>query len=315
MIAWMLYATLVGAVLGGVGLLAEHGVRRLGSPVRWVWASVMATTVGLPFVVAGIVSGSTPGAGSAAADSLADTGVLAAWGVVSLLLLTSLRLSAWTLRRNGREWRGARVAGRRVRLSSRFGPGVVGAVRPQVVLPAWLLDADEELRGLVVRHEIEHVRARDPALLTGALVLTALVPWCLPLWWQLARLREAIETDCDARVLPGADAHAYANALVSIAGRPTSPLLPVPSLRPGRYDLERRIRWITAGARRSRRTALGLLGLAVVLALGISVLPAPAELPRPLLPELSVAGAMAGIELPLEAKVFLSVEPGPGPGR
>ena len=109
---------------------------------------------------------------------------------------------------------------------------------------------------------------------------------------------------------------ARAPALVSIAGRPTSPLLPVPSLGPGRHELERRIRLITAGVRPpggSRGAAAGLLAVAAALTLGIAALPVPADAPSPLLPELHVASPLHRVELPREAKVFLSVEPGTAP--
>ncbi|UUZ52386.1 hypothetical protein LP419_22985 [Massilia sp. H-1] len=43
--------------------------------------------------------------------------------------------------------------------------------------------------------------ARDPQLLGLALLVLVAMPWNLPMWWQLRRLRHAIEVDCDARVL------------------------------------------------------------------------------------------------------------------
>jgi bla regulator protein blaR1 len=57
------------------------------------------------------------------------------------------------------------------------------------------------MRAFVLRHALEHIAARDPLLLMGALVAAALMPWNILLWWQLRRLRRAIEIDCNARVL------------------------------------------------------------------------------------------------------------------
>jgi len=57
---------------------------------------------------------------------------------------------------------------------------------------------------MVIAHEQSHLAAHDPLLLIVALFLLVLMPWNLPLWWQLHRLRYAIEVDCDSRVLRGA---------------------------------------------------------------------------------------------------------------
>jgi bla regulator protein blaR1 len=43
--------------------------------------------------------------------------------------------------------------------------------------------------------------AHDPLLPRVAQLMVALAPWNLPAWWQLRRLRFAIQVDSDARVL------------------------------------------------------------------------------------------------------------------
>lgn len=312
MLVWMVYGTVVGAVFGLAGVCAERGLRRLGRPVRWVWGAVMAATVLVPLSALAEARVGVPSAGATAPGSGLDTLVLAGWVAVTLVLLASLRMSAWTLRRNARSWRRESAEGGRVLWSTAFGPGVIGARAPTVVLPGWVEELPDRLRRLVVGHEVEHVRAGDTRLLLAGVVLTALVPWCLPLWWQLHRLRAAIETDCDARVLAaGADPRAYANALVAIAGRPTRRWLPVPTLAPRPAELEARIRLITGG---SRRGGPGLLGLAVVAALAFAAVPAPNAPPEPLLPTLRWAPPAIPPELPREAKVFLSVQPEPDTG-
>jgi bla regulator protein blaR1 len=54
----------------------------------------------------------------------------------------------------------------------------------------------------------------------GALFLAALVPWNIALWWQVRRLRLAIEFDCDARTLrTGMSEDAYENTLLWVAQR------------------------------------------------------------------------------------------------
>lgn len=62
-------------------------------------------------------------------------------------------------------------------------------------------------------------------LAAAALVIVA-APWCLPLWWMHRRLRNAAETDCDARVLAGgADCRIYGRALLRAAARPRGPAI------------------------------------------------------------------------------------------
>jgi bla regulator protein blaR1 len=296
---WMLYLTGVGGVLGLACLLVERGLRHLGRPVRMVWASAMGATVLLG------LSGTWSQVSGGSAASTAERTMLILWAAASLVLLTNLRISAWTLRRNERFWRPDRVGGQEVLVSSGIGPGVVGAVRPRVVLPQWVLDSEASLRRLVVVHEAEHVRAGDTRLLLGGLVLAGLVPWCLPLWWQLHRLREAIETDCDARVLAATgDPRGYAGVLVAIAGRRAQDTLPIAALAPRAAELKRRIRFITTRAGdRSILAGLGWLAMAAVMLLGLGALPVPA--PR----GPTIDAAPAAYHSPREAIIIFSVVP------
>lgn len=332
MAAWMLYMTMFAGALGGAGVLAERGFRHLGRPVRWVWVSVMAGAVALPVGLAfaastrAATSGAGVGAGARAAgiagpggvlggpavwsriptglgSSTADVALLAAWLAVSLILFASLRLSAWTLRRNERAWRNGRVDGHRVLVSAGFGPGVIGALRPRTVLPGWVIDSDESLRRLILMHEVEHVRAGDTRLLLGGLILAMLVPWCIPVWWHLHRLRAAIETDCDARVLAAeAPARAYAEALVAVASGRSSGLLPVSALAPAHGELKRRIRFIAAAARaRSSLAGVGFLTIAASVVLGVGTLPAPEP------PSVSFEANHPAAGFPREATIVYSV--------
>lgn len=309
MVAWMLYVTAVGTVLSMAAVLAEGGLRALGRPVRWAWAAALAGTVMLPAATAAV---GEPGAGAwSGVPSAGDNLILLTWVAVATMLLANLRLSDWTLRRNARSWRPVEREGRPLLVTAGFGPGVVGAARPRIVLPEWVLAEDRGLRRLIVAHEAEHVRAGDTRLLLGGSVLVALVPWCLPLWWQLHRLRGAIEADCDARVLDG-EVHPrdYANVLVTIAGRPTRSRYPVPALAPGGSELERRIRHITAGRTgRSFRAGISLLAATAATIFGLTLLP-PAP-PPPTLGARVAAPTWDVGEAPTEVRVILSIEPEP----
>ena len=97
-----------------------------------------------------------------------DRALLVAW------LLSSLGIAGWwaralfALRRQRREWTEADVHGTPVWVSREVGPALFGIVRPQVVLPQWALQLDPAALALMLEHEAEHRRARDPMLLGQA---------------------------------------------------------------------------------------------------------------------------------------------------
>jgi len=72
----------------------------------------------------------------------------------------------------------------------------------------------------VIAHERSHLGAHDTQLLTIAVCLLACMPWNPILWWQLRRLRLAIEMDCDARVLRlGYPVARYSETLIAVGER------------------------------------------------------------------------------------------------
>src|SRR5207247_471344 len=72
-------------------------------------------------------------------------------------------------------------------------PAVAGLWPPRVVIPAWALNLTQTQRRLMLAHEDEHVRARDPWLLAAGTAALVLAPWNLALWWLSQRLRLAVE--------------------------------------------------------------------------------------------------------------------------
>jgi hypothetical protein len=169
---------------------------------------------------------------------------------------------------------------RNIFVSEKLGPAVFGFVTPRIVIPAWLASAEPRTRALVLQHEQEHIGAGDQlALLTG-LILVAAAPWNVALWWQLRRLRFALEADCDARVLRhGTDAVEYSNALLSVQQRQFATPLGVISLTERISDLERRIQLIVTGARRlsTPLIALSSMGAAALLIAACAVQPPESE--------------------------------------
>jgi hypothetical protein len=191
-----------------------------------------------------------------------------AWLAASLATIGALAWSRRRLRAACGPCVGRSVGGTQVLVSERAGPMVLGLLRPEIVVPRWALDPPEEC-GLIVRHEREHVRAGDSWLLALASLAVAALPWSPALWWQHRRLRLAVETDCDARVVAaGANRRRYGRVLLGTAARPL--FLPVPSLTWGgpRSHLERRIRALTA--QRPRHRILRAIPFAAVACAGVA---------------------------------------------
>jgi beta-lactamase regulating signal transducer with metallopeptidase domain len=212
-----------------------------------------------------------------------DRPLALAWAAATLLLLARRAVAARRLARRARAWPARVVGGMRVRVAADAGPAVMGVRRPEVVVPAWAL-ADPRLP-LVLRHEEEHRRARDPLLLAAAELAAACAPWNPALWWQLGRLRAAVEIDCDRRVLgdwqSGApvDRGLYGRLLLDVAGRAVARPALAPALAARRVTaLERRIRTMTT-PRPSHAGLRALVPLGIALAAGVGA----TALPRPVL--------------------------------
>ncbi|MCU0623030.1 MAG: M56 family metallopeptidase, partial [Gemmatimonadaceae bacterium] len=90
-----------------------------------------------------------------------------------------------------------------VRIADDEGPCVIGLVPAEIVLPAWAASLPDGARALIIAHEREHVRGGDPWLFAVANAVLVALPWHPLAWWMQARLRLAIEVDCDRRCLAG----------------------------------------------------------------------------------------------------------------
>ncbi|HEV7588609.1 MAG TPA: M56 family metallopeptidase [Longimicrobium sp.] len=305
MIRWMLFAAAVAALAGLAGLAAERGLRLARLPTRWAWVGAIAASLLLPLPFARredaghtrvipistlvpavraipVIGGAPPVSTPAVRPSSAmlERALPVAWGVASVGLAAALAAGAWTLRRRKRRWERAVVAGAPVLLSDETGPAVVGVLAPQIVLPRWTLSLPEPLRRLIVRHEREHVDAADPWLALFGAAGVLLMPWSPALWWQLRRLRLAVEVDCDARVLRGgADARVYGAALLEVGCRLGRSRLAVAAFSEPASSLERRIHLMTAP-----RVRLALLRAAAFGAVSAVLLAVACEAPGPLQP-------------------------------
>ncbi|MDQ3388205.1 MAG: M56 family metallopeptidase [Gemmatimonadota bacterium] len=308
MIDWMLYAALVSALLGIGAVALEQLLLLYRRPTRPAWIACVLLSVALPIMLprapadelaspiadasSGAASGlnvspeviagaTVPAAEVPPTSTLSDTLLRGGWVLGSVAVLVWIATSDRALRRGRRRWRRARIAGIPILVSASTGPAVVGFLRPAIVLPEWVLSWQETRQRLIVEHEAEHLRAGDPRLLLASLLALVLCPWNPVLWWQVRRLRLAVEVDCDARVLRHhPDARGYGALLLEVGRFASGGNLSAAAFSKPHSFLERRIRMMTRPNPHHRfRTAISLLLLvlgAPVIAFAIS----PPEAPR-----------------------------------
>jgi hypothetical protein len=300
----MLYVLAITLLLSGAAVTAERAARLRRARTRWIWAVTIAASLGVPVLVASVSiqlpSLLTPTiarrvtalreltsvqvvpltwvyehTGDIVATSEGNQLLQRAWIAVSAALLAALAVSGAYVKWCKRHWRMSTVAGTRVFIAPHVGPAVVGLLRPRVVIPEWLLGTSPSCRAMALGHEQAHLAGRDSQLLMLALCLVVLMPWNLPLWWQLHRLRHAIEVDCDARVLQsGADSRLYREVLIEVAERPTAYVATMAAVSEPRSFLKERIRlmardrgkWRAVSAVAFGSTALVLVAVAAQVA-------------------------------------------------
>ena len=196
-------------------------------------------------------------------------GALAAlWLVASVGGLSTLALVHLRLRHARSGWIDSVLHGHHVRVAPSEGPAVIGILNPIIVVPRWLLARDADEQRLVLEHEAEHVRARDHLMLGAACVAVACMPWHPAAWWSLARLRLAIEMDCDARVLRrGTPPRSYGEMLIDLAGQCSGFRVGATALADKASHLERRLLAMKPVIPRNRSFRTGLLCATAALAL------------------------------------------------
>jgi hypothetical protein len=293
---------LVSALLGVAALAGERALGHYGKPVRGVWVAAIAGSLLLPvaaYLVPAVVARLSPVSGGIPISAV-DLGALlggtadapAGGGIdVDALLTTAGSALAWVwivsvlgfgtflvgtyrgLRREMRGWTPGRVLESPVMMSANRGPAVVGVGRGVIVMPAWIADLEEDLLRMIFLHEQEHQRSGDHRWFALGLGAVAVMPWNPFLWWQLRRLRLAIEYDCDHRVIArGVSRRDYAEALLAVGTRLSTQSFGAAAFAERRSAVERRLRRMTrplGRLRGPRAVAAGGLGaLALALACG-----------------------------------------------
>ena len=298
-IAWIGYCLLISGFLALAAFATERALGHFRKPVRWGWFAAVVGSVTLPFA-AFLAPGLLPGIGAApwaplvelseavVVSSAPEAAEPAAWfgaGAMSALtggvwvllaagMLFHLARAYRRLRAEMRTWTPGRVLGSPVMIADDRVPAVVGIRRSVVVMPRWIPELEDRLLRLVFLHEREHQRAGDHRLFATAVAALVLMPWNVFLWWQVSRLRLAIEFDCDRRVLKqGESPRDYADALITVGGRVSAPLLAAAAFAERKPAVEQRLRRMTEPLARLRipRTlgASGVAALAIILVLGL----------------------------------------------
>jgi bla regulator protein BlaR1 len=162
-------------------------------------------------------------------------------------------------------------------------PGVVGFLKPVLVLPALLLERlnPKQLDALLA-HELSHVRRRDNFFAALHMVVEA-VFWFHPLvWWIGSRMLEERELACDEEVLRlGCEPTDYARGILTVCEHYSEAPLACVSGVTG-ADIKKRLRAILAGriahelnvGKKAVLAAIGLATLAAPIVIGILNAPA-----------------------------------------
>lgn len=210
-----------------------------------------------------------------------DRWVLFAWLAASLMLAGFFARTMFRLRYQSVAWPETEVESYRALVAPNAGPAVIGFTRPRIVIPEWALSLDRSERELMLRHEMEHIRAHDPRTLLMAGALLVVFPWNVALWLIVRQLRRAMELDCDARVIRAVgNPSEYGRVLLAVGERYTSSLPLAAALSEPRPLLEQRIDAMTAPRpRRPFRAALPFLALALLATVAATRAPRPTPLP------------------------------------
>jgi len=303
--AWIAYGLVVSGILCVAGVFTERAARWIGVPSRWVWATAIGLGWALPFL--GRSGNSTASLSQPAGTAVAPSGqadvhfveqtlalpgkllaslaemwsalttagapvdlpLFVAWLGAASLLLSALAITYRRLRIRACGWPERHIEGHPVRVSEDLGPAVLGVRRGQVVLPRWAVECPANHRRLIVLHEAEHLRAGDERLLFAAVIAAALMPWNVFAWWQLRRLRLAVELDCDRRVLgTGVQIREYASLLLEAGSRRGASPMTAAVFVHFHSQLGRRIREMTEKRKGPRYVpaALATMGALVLLA-------------------------------------------------
>jgi len=287
---WMAYAALCAALFGLAAASVDSMFAGWHRARRGVWITAIGVSVLVPLVLpvlSSIAATPTPAAATIAVQETTaavtaspvrvDVIVLCVWALASVLFAASLLLAHRRTILALERCRTGTIGGRAAFVSQDFGPAVVGLLRHHIVVPAWTLVLNDDEQELVVAHELEHAHSGDPLLALAGVCAVVAMPWNVALWWQLSRLRLAIELDCDARVVARRrhDALAYTRLLLSVGERVRGTRHPVLAMSRSRSALAKRFDALLRRDVIQPRRAAGLLALSLGILASVAFVPAP----------------------------------------
>jgi bla regulator protein blaR1 len=309
MLAWMSYVIVVSLLLGLAALALERSARLRQKPTRWLWGASMIASLLVPLVISSVsvqiprltgvvdpaipqrvvslrqmtASGLSPSgwltatAGLSSASPDLDRLLQVGWSAGSTILLLAILAGSLQLHWRRHRWERGNMAGVPVYISDDAGPAIVGYLNPHIVVPRWLMQCPPGVQELVIAHEQGHLEAHDARLVTVALGLLVCMPWNVPLWWQLRRLRFAVEIDCDARVLRrGYDLSRYGETLIVVGERQSATIAMVAATSESGSLLEQRIRnMLRKKTKYGQATALAFASLGIAFAVGAAEISPP----------------------------------------
>jgi beta-lactamase regulating signal transducer with metallopeptidase domain len=299
MLSWMLYSIVVSLLMGLAALALERSAQIRQRPARWLWGTCMVASLAILFIPSKVsvqIPETTHADRATSSEILTPPQTTAietsrftlpiigtdqtplsngvstlldwTWRMASMALALVILASGAHLSWRRRRWERGHMAGTAVYISEDSGPAVVGFLRPHIVVPRWLTKLSADEQELVIAHERSHLGAYDTQLLTIAVCLLACMPWNLLLWWQLRRLRLAIEIDCDARVLSlGYPVARYSETLIAVGERQSATYAMTMARYGSKSFLEQRIHnMLRKKTRHARVSALALACIGVGLA-------------------------------------------------
>ena len=296
MIAWMVYASGIGALVAVAAWGLDRIAQSRGWPTRipWILALSAALLIPLfgresavpvpgpeaPIVLPEAATISSPPALAVPGPNLWDLGAAVAWAALSLAMTGVVLSVLLAVARARRGWLPDWVGPIDVLVSPRFGPALVGVARPAIVMPGWAMELGQDQASIIAKHEDQHRRSRDHLLLLYGGVVTALLPWNPAMWWLLSRLRAAVEVDCDSRTLAsGVSVQEYGRTLLEVSSRNSRSWAFQPGLTEPKSLLERRLRRMGRDRIRIGRPATaGMLAASAALIFIACETPAPTNI-------------------------------------
>ena len=228
--------------------------------------------------------------------------LVAVWGLGTLWQLAKQALGYRTLRRIVAASERSRALERyyralvrsdvEIRLSASFGPAVVGAWQPKILIPMrWAASLPETAMHAVILHEASHVRRNDVAAHALQKLVEALFWWNPAIRWMAAGLDVSREIACDVEASRSCETPVdYADALLTAieyaAPSPGARLASALGVADALRTLDRRIDGIlqaraSAGAPAQLAVAAAMLCMAAACAAAEALSRPLAPMPRP----------------------------------